>query len=196
MATTYIQLARQIESLKAQAEQVKKKEIAGVVASIKEAIAVYALTAEELGFGGKTGSPVTAASKKAKARTQPAGKRAKNRASVAYGDAAGHTWGGRGPRPVWLKAALAAGQSLESLAVGAAAAADAVAPAASAPVEAVVATGRKVRPKAVKVEKVPKAPSPAKYKDDAGHAWSGRGPKPAWFKHALAGGKTLEELAA
>ena len=32
--------------------------------------------------------------------------------------------------------------------------------------------------------------------DDAGHTWSGFGPKPGWFKQALAAGKTPESLAA
>ncbi|WP_245965995.1 H-NS family nucleoid-associated regulatory protein [Pseudorhodoferax soli] len=33
-----------------------------------------------------------------------------------------------------------------------------------------------------------------KFKDDAGNAWSGFGPKPRWFTEALASGKTPEEL--
>lgn len=47
-------------------------------------------------------------------------------------------------------------------------------------------------PKAGKSAKVPGKP---KYRDDAGHAWSGKGPRPGWFKAALASGKTLEDLA-
>lgn len=35
-----------------------------------------------------------------------------------------------------------------------------------------------------------------KYKDDAGHAWSGYGPKHKWFTEALAGGKTEADLRA
>ena len=35
-----------------------------------------------------------------------------------------------------------------------------------------------------------------KYKDDAGHSWSGFGPKPRWFTEALAGGKSPEDLKA
>lgn len=35
-----------------------------------------------------------------------------------------------------------------------------------------------------------------KYRDDAGHSWSGYGPKPRWFTEALASGKTEEELRA
>ncbi|HVR53034.1 MAG TPA: H-NS histone family protein [Pseudorhodoferax sp.] len=35
-----------------------------------------------------------------------------------------------------------------------------------------------------------------KFKDDAGHTWSGYGPKPQWFVAALASGKTPQDLAA
>jgi DNA-binding protein H-NS len=35
-----------------------------------------------------------------------------------------------------------------------------------------------------------------KFKDDAGHSWTGFGPKPRWFTEALAAGKTVEELKA
>jgi DNA-binding protein H-NS len=35
-----------------------------------------------------------------------------------------------------------------------------------------------------------------KFRDDAGNAWSGFGPKPRWLTEALASGKTLEELKA
>lgn len=35
-----------------------------------------------------------------------------------------------------------------------------------------------------------------KFKDDAGHSWSGFGPKPRWFTEALAAGKTADELKA
>lgn len=41
-----------------------------------------------------------------------------------------------------------------------------------------------------------KAPGRIKYKDDAGHTWTGVGRKPAWFVQALAGGKTEGDLRA
>jgi DNA-binding protein H-NS len=33
-----------------------------------------------------------------------------------------------------------------------------------------------------------------KYRDQDGNAWSGRGPRPAWFKAALTAGKAPEDL--
>jgi DNA-binding protein H-NS len=35
----------------------------------------------------------------------------------------------------------------------------------------------------------------AKYRDDAGNTWSGRGLQPKWLKAAIAGGKQLSDFA-
>lgn len=35
---------------------------------------------------------------------------------------------------------------------------------------------------------------PPKYRDDAGNTWSGHGKRPNWYKAALAGGKTPEDM--
>lgn len=43
----------------------------------------------------------------------------------------------------------------------------------------------------------PKPPArTVKFKDDQGNTWGGMGKRPAWFKAALASGKTPEELLA
>jgi DNA-binding protein H-NS len=47
---TYGQMLEEIELLKRQAEEVRRKEIAIVVARIRDAIAFYGLTEEDLGF--------------------------------------------------------------------------------------------------------------------------------------------------
>jgi len=39
-----------------------------------------------------------------------------------------------------------------------------------------------------------KPPAPAKYRDDAGHSWSGHGKRPNWYKAAIASGKTPQDL--
>ena len=39
-----------------------------------------------------------------------------------------------------------------------------------------------------------KSGRPAKYEDNQGHAWSGIGKRPAWFKAALAAGRTTDDL--
>ncbi|CAN7594300.1 H-NS histone family protein [Variovorax paradoxus] len=35
-----------------------------------------------------------------------------------------------------------------------------------------------------------------KFRDDQGNVWSGRGPRPAWFKAALESGKSADDLRA
>lgn len=37
---------------------------------------------------------------------------------------------------------------------------------------------------------------PAKYRDESGNSWSGRGKRPRWFVEALATGRTPEQLLA
>ena len=49
-----------------------------------------------------------------KAGRKPA---AKGAAAAKYRDEAGNTWGGRGPRPAWLRTALAAGKQMSDFAV-------------------------------------------------------------------------------
>lgn len=39
-----------------------------------------------------------------------------------------------------------------------------------------------------------KSPSPIRYRDDKGNAWTGNGQRPRWFKEAIASGKTREDL--
>lgn len=192
MAKTFAELNREIEALKVQAEAARQKEKAGVVDRIRDAIAVYGLTAEELGFGHKTGTRLGAKGGDSSTTAKPAAEKALAKgatASVKYRDEAGNTWGGRGPKPNWLKAGIAKGRALESFAVGK-----------SFGVYATKSDTSSTRPLAkqgqtesAKREKAFK--SVIKYRDGSGHTWSGRGPKPAWFMDALNGGKTPEQLA-
>ena len=47
---------------------------------------------------------------------QPRTKRKTASSSAKYADGKGNVWGGRGPRPLWLREALAAGKRLEDFA--------------------------------------------------------------------------------
>ena len=163
MARSYAQIQKQIEELQREAEKLREQEVSGVVSRIKVAIEHYGLTAAQLGFvsANQTGS--------LKSLKQVRG-------GARYADGQGNTWSGRGPRPSWLKEALAAGSSLERFAIG--------------------QTNSSSSSK--RVTSAPKKKRVAKfsYKDDAGHAWSGFGPRPQWVKDAIAAGRTLEELQA
>ena len=97
--TTYVQVLEHIEKLQKQAATLRKKEVQAVIDRIKEAIAVYKLTPEELGF------------------SEPAYGRSKHVRAPKYKDSAGNVWSGRGPRPKWFKKALDSGVDPESLRV-------------------------------------------------------------------------------
>jgi DNA-binding protein H-NS len=96
--------------------------------------------------------------------------------AAKYSDGQGNSWSGMGKRPTWLREALEGGRTLEEFAIAAAA---------SSP------QSRNAKP-----AKSKKRPSKIAYRDDAGHTWSGMGPKPRWLKEALLAGKTLEQMAA
>jgi len=114
MTKTYAQVMKQIDSLKAEAERLRRHEVDGVIERIREAIRHYGLTAADLGLGrGK--SAARPAAKKTRGRRR--GKAATTAAVAKYRDDQGRTWVGRGKRPQWLRDALAAGRKLEDFAV-------------------------------------------------------------------------------
>ena len=124
MATSLVQLTKQIEKLQREADALKAKEAKGVIARIREAIDHYQLTAGDLGFGrvvAKKGRPPAKAAAKKAGKVRKAGKRAsakKTAGVIKYrGDEAGNTWTGHGKRPGWFIAALEAGRTREELEV-------------------------------------------------------------------------------
>lgn len=174
MSKTYLQVQKQIAALQREADKLKRQEVAGVIGRIKEAIQVYGLTAQDLGFGD-TRAPGKSAGV-ARARQSGTG------AAVRFRDEAGHEWIGRGPRPLWIQDALAAGRNLDEFKVGRSRSTGAAKRATKVP-------GRK-GPTSKKVA------GKVKYRDDQGHSWTGMGPKPRWLKDAVTAGKRLEDFAA
>jgi DNA-binding protein H-NS len=136
----YIEIKSQIEKLQKEAEILRKRERAETIANIKEAIAAFDLTAEDLGLsagrgrrGSKPGAKAVAGAKRRgrpakKAAVSKRGRKAANklgrkpsgadkRSVVApkYRDAStGATWTGRGKQPKWLATALKSGEKLEN----------------------------------------------------------------------------------
>lgn len=167
MTESYQKIQRQIEALQRQADKLRKKEAEGVVARIKVAIAHYGLTAEQLGLGS-TSKPGRSGARADSATGAGA--------SPRYADGKGNTWSGRGPRPRWLREAIDGGRSIGAFR--------------TQPGKAdAAASGRRGAGKK-------KVASQVRYRDQAGNAWSGRGPKPRWLKEALAAGQSLESLTA
>ncbi|RYG07882.1 MAG: H-NS histone family protein [Burkholderiales bacterium] len=101
---TYLELKSKAEKLMAEAEEMRVKELDGLIADIKEKIKVHGLTARDLGFA--TGS------KKRSATSAPA------KPAKRYRGPNGEIWsGGRGRKPNWVSEALAKGQKLDDFAV-------------------------------------------------------------------------------
>jgi DNA-binding protein H-NS len=121
MATkkSYAQIVKQIEVLKQEAEQLRRTEVDGVIARIREAMSHYGLTAADLGLDKKPAAKAPKAAGKATRKTGKTAKASKSKstAAVKFRDEAGNTWVGRGKRPQWLRDALAAGKTLKDLAV-------------------------------------------------------------------------------
>jgi len=84
---TYRQLTAQLEKLNREVARVRQQESARVIAEIRQKIAEYEITAEELGFSGKR-----TAGHKNKAVLPP---RYRNQKT-------GETWSGRGREPAWI----------------------------------------------------------------------------------------------
>lgn len=105
MAQTLAQITKQIEKLQKEADALRHAELKGVVDRIKVAIAHYGLTPDQLGFG----KPAVKSAKSAKTAAKSGSKTAAPR----FANDEGQVWSGRGPRPRWLREALAGGRSLE-----------------------------------------------------------------------------------
>ena len=85
---SYKQLTAQLEKLHKEVAAAREKEVAQAIADIKEKIAEYEITAEELGF---TSARASAAARK----KSPLPARFANPKT-------GETWSGRGRAPAWL----------------------------------------------------------------------------------------------
>jgi DNA-binding protein H-NS len=112
---TLAQIEAQIQRLQAEAESIRKREVDGVIARMKEAIAHYQLTAEDLGLAGKQRALSTPAPVVRRQRSKKSPTKAAN--GVAKFSDGTNTWTGMGPKPKWFKAALAAGKTAEDLQV-------------------------------------------------------------------------------
>jgi DNA-binding protein H-NS len=108
MSKPYAVLLQEIKTMQAHAEIVKQRELVGVIAKIREAIKAYSITMAELYANGNgaegRGSSAVSHGKGYSRRDAPL--------LPKFSDGNGNVWGGRGPRPRWLKAALASGKKL------------------------------------------------------------------------------------
>lgn len=111
---SYKELKSQAEDLMRQAEAARKAEIGAAIADIKEKMAIYGITLEDL--GGKPKAAKTAAAA-GKAKVKPV--KVRKAVAVKYRNPeTGETWTGRGQMSTWLKAMEAAGRKREEFLVG------------------------------------------------------------------------------
>jgi DNA-binding protein H-NS len=97
-------LENQQAELERRIAETKRAERADAIAKVQSLMAEYGLTLADLGARAPAGKP-------AKGGTG-------TKAAVKFRDAStGQTWSGRGLQPNWLKAALAAGRSLDEFRV-------------------------------------------------------------------------------
>ena len=115
MAKTLQNLQKQIAVLQKQADALRLREKADVVNRIRQAVAHYDITSDEVfGSGAAKASRKRAAGAEANGKTRKVA--AKKPSGVAkYTDGADRTWSGVGKRPNWFKDALAAGKQAEDL---------------------------------------------------------------------------------
>ena len=96
--TTYAELQEKIAALQSQAEELRKRELAEIIADVKQKIAAYGLSAADLGLQA--------------GRESAAPQKTKTALKAKYRDpATGETWVGRGATPKWMRAYLEAGRN-------------------------------------------------------------------------------------
>lgn len=116
MTKSLKQLLAQIDSLQKQADQIRRKEVEGVVERIKEAIAHYELTVEDL-FGESSSRVRVAPVKQSKVVKGLSPRKKKSPVAFPKYHLEGQAWSGRGRRPKWFVDALAAGKKPEDMLV-------------------------------------------------------------------------------
>ena len=122
MTKSYAQVMKQIDSLKLEAEKLRRNEVSGVVTRIRDAISFYNLTAADLGLGQGLGQGVrsTVVASKVEApvkRKKRKGAAVKEPRAIKFRNDSGGAWGGIGKRPQWLRDALMSGKQLSDFAV-------------------------------------------------------------------------------
>lgn len=120
--TTVADLDAEIARLQKQRDTLRATEVKAVVGRIKEAIAHYGLTAEDLGLAPKRRGRMPAAGavepKQAKKRAPKGAAKVASKKPPSppkYSNGVDKTWSGHGKRPGWFVDALAAGKTAEDL---------------------------------------------------------------------------------
>ena len=107
-----VKLRQQIAELEKQAADLQKKNRPAVVADLREQMAAYGITAEELGRpAARVQKPRQSL---AKAASSPKVKKPAAPSPAKYRGAEGQMWSGRGIAPKWLNELLMGGKTREN----------------------------------------------------------------------------------
>ena len=200
MAKTLLQVREQIARLQKDEERLRRAEAAEVIGKIKVAIDAYRLTPADLfgtassaGNGSDAIGGVARTKVKSRSRTNSSSPKtrvttktkSKLSAKPQFADGQGNEWVGRGPRPAWLREALASGKALIDFAVTRDARKKA---------KTVGSGDREVVQNGSGAALAQKQTVAIKYRDGE-NQWSGRGSQPRWLRTALEGGKSLQDFA-
>ncbi|MDB5744928.1 MAG: histone family protein nucleoid-structuring protein [Polaromonas sp.] len=111
-----IKLRQQIAEMEKQAAQLQRKNRPAVLAQLREQMAAYGITADELSRApAKPARPKAAPTKAA----GPAkGKRPAVRSPAKYRGTNGQEWSGKGITPKWLKDLLVDGKTMDDFLIG------------------------------------------------------------------------------
>lgn len=111
--STLDQLLAQKAALEKQIAEFQHSQRAEAIAKVKAMMSEYGLTLADIGGNGKPAGRSSGNGSGAGAARKSGGKVAAKYRNPATGD----TWSGRGLKPRWLTAALAAGRSISDFAV-------------------------------------------------------------------------------
>ena len=109
----YTELQSQIAVLQKRADAILLVERHAAIKTINELVASFAILRSEITFAGAS----TAGSHPQSNATRKPHPSAGQTVPPRFRDARGNTWAGRGMQPKWLREALAAGATLDSLRV-------------------------------------------------------------------------------
>ena len=107
-----VKLRQQISEMEKQAAELQKKNRPAVLAELREQMAAYGITAEELSRPAAKAARSKALQAKP-AASAPKGKKAAVPSPAKYRGPEGQTWTGRGTAPKWLNELLAGGKTRE-----------------------------------------------------------------------------------
>lgn len=122
---TYTDLMSQIAKLQSEAQELRKKEVSGVIESIQEQMKMYNLSPEDLETKIPTSRGRRAGSKNQGQQQSPtqATNQSHGRSGISNMDIkfrhpeTGATWSGRGRMPKWIKEAVEQGQNKQTFAI-------------------------------------------------------------------------------